>query len=102
MRIHAKKAQRDEAIHALAKHGMTRCAIARALGRNRKTVQSSLAADTVPQRPRQVRKASILRPYEPYLLERGRSGVHNGLKLWREIVALGYPGTRGNVSRFVA
>ena len=25
-----------------------------------------------------------------------------GLKRWREIVALGYPGTRGNVSRFVA
>jgi transposase len=101
-RTQAKKAQRYEAIHALAKQGMTRCAIARALGLKRKTVQSYLATDTVPQRPRQVRKASILRPYEPYLLERWRSGVHNGLKLWREIVALGYPGTRGNVSRFVA
>jgi transposase len=101
-RTHAKKAQRHEAIHALAQRGMARCAIARALGLNRKTVQSYLAADTVPQRPRHVRKASILRPYEPYLLERWRSGVHTGLKLWREIVALGYPGGRGNVSRWVA
>ncbi len=49
-----------------------------------------------------MRKASILRPYETDLLERWRAGVHNGLKLWRESVALGYPGTRGNVSRWVA
>lgn len=71
-------------------------------GMNRKTVQTYLAADALPQRPRQARKASILRPYESYLLERWRLGVHNGLKLWREIVSLGYPGTRGNVSRWVA
>jgi transposase len=101
-RTQAKKAERYEAIHALAQQGMTRRAIARALGLNRKTVQSYLAADAAPLRPPQVRKASILRPYEPYLLERWRSGVRNGLKLWREIGALGYPGTRGNVSRFVA
>jgi transposase len=98
----AKRAERYEAIHALAQQGMTRRAIARARGLNRKTVQTYLAADAVPQRPRQVRKASILRPYELYLLERWRSGVHNGLKLWREIVPLGYPGGRGNVSRWVA
>lgn len=101
-RSQAKRAQRYEAIHTLARQGMTRRAIARALGLNRKTVQTYLAADAAPRRPRQVRKASILRPYESYLLERWRAGVHNGLKLWREIVALGYPGTRGNVSRFVA
>ncbi len=101
-RTHAKRTQRYEAIHALAQPGMTRRAIARALGLNRKTVQTYLAADAAPQRPRQVRKASILRPDEPYVLERWRAGVHNGLKLWRAIVALGYPGTRGNVSRLVA
>ncbi|HEV2459572.1 MAG TPA: ISL3 family transposase [Ktedonobacterales bacterium] len=101
-RSHAKRTERYEAIQALARQGLTRRAIARALGLNRKTVQSYLAADTAPQRPRQVRTASILRPYESYLLERWGSGVHNGLQLWREIVALGYPGTRGNVSRWVA
>jgi len=102
VRTQAKRTERYEAIHALAQQGMTRRAIARALGLNRKTVQTYLAADAAPQRPRQVRKASILRPYESYVLERWRAGVHNGLKLWREIVALGYAGTRGNVSRFVA
>jgi hypothetical protein len=66
---------------------MTQCAMARAL-------RHPLLG--------QVRTASILRPYEPYLLERWRSGVHTGLKRWRAIVALGYAGTRGNGSRFVA
>lgn len=102
VRTQAQRAQRYEAIHVLVQQGMTRRAIARALGCNRKTVQAYLEADAVPQRPPHVRRASILRPYEPYLLERWQAGVHNGLQLWREIVALGYPGTRGNVSRFVA
>ncbi len=69
-RTQAQRVERYEAIHALVRQGMTRRAIARVLGCNRKTIQAYLAANGVPQKPPQVRKASILRPYEPYLLER--------------------------------
>ena len=101
-RTSAKTTARFDTIRALAAKGLSRRAIARVLGLNRKTVQRYLAAATAPARPRSQRRASMLTPYEPYLLERWRHGEHNGLGLWREIVALGYPGTRGNVARFVA
>jgi transposase len=101
-RASAKTTARFDAIGALAAKGLSRRAIARVLGLNRKTVQRYLAAATAPTRPRSQRRTSIMTPYEPYLLERWRQGEHNGLGLWREIVPLGYPGTRGNVARFVA
>ncbi|CCF83921.1 transposase [Nitrolancea hollandica] len=46
-------------------------------------------------------RPSSLTPYAGYLLERWRQGERNARALWREIVALGYPGTHRNVSRFV-
>lgn len=94
--------ERHAAVHAMATEGMSQLSIGRALGIHRHTVQRYLSCDTVPLRPRYTHKTSILAPYEPYLLKRWRQGYRNGLGLWREIVALGYPGTRGNVSRFVA
>ncbi len=94
--------ERYEVVHAMAAKGMSQLAIGRALGIHRHTVQNYLSSDTVPLRPRYTHKTSILAPYEPYLRKRWRQGYRNGLGLWREIAALGYPGARGNVSRFVA
>lgn len=102
VRTQAKTTARYEAIAAAASTGMSKRTIAHVLGLNRKTVQRYLAAGTVPARPRHQRQARILTPYEPYLLARWRQGDHNGVGLWREVVALGYPGQRANVARFVA
>lgn len=86
-------------IHALASHGMRKSAIARVLGVHRHTVQKYLALDVPPQRRHHSRKTSILAPYENYLLERWGHGCRNARQLWREITALGYPGSYRNVAR---
>jgi transposase len=101
-RTKAKARTRHEAVHAMAAKGMSGLAIARSLGIHRHTVATYLASDTPPERPRFTHQASILAPYEAYLLERWRQGYRNGVGLWREIEEMGYPGGRGNISRFVA
>jgi transposase len=98
----AKTAQCYATIQAMKASGLSQRAIARALGSHRDTVRRYVAAATVPERPRRGRRPGILTPYEGYLRERWRQGERNGMALWREIVALGYPGKRGNVARLVA
>jgi len=99
--VQAKIRHRYEAIHALAAQGLSGQAIADALGLNPQTVARNLRLPACPQRARHPRKTNILDPYEPYLRERSQQGYCNGLGLWREIVALGYPGTSRNVSRLL-
>jgi transposase len=87
------------AIHAAAARGLSKSAIARALGVHRHTVQKYLALDAAPERRHANRTTSILAPYEAYLLERWHQGCHDARALWREIAALGYPGSYGPVVR---
>jgi len=86
-------------IHHLASMGMSRSAIARALGVHRHTVQKYLAHESAPERRHYTRKTSILAGYEGYILTQWRSGRRNAMQLWREIVAQGYAGSYRNVSR---
>jgi transposase len=99
--VHAQIRHRYEAMHALAAQGLSRQAIADALGLNRQTVVRNLRLPTCPQRARHPRRANILDPYEPYLRARWQQGERNGLGLWREILARGSPGTSRNVSRLL-
>ena len=87
------------AVHAAAARGLSKSAIARALGFHRHTVQKYLALDAAPERHHANRTVSILAPYEGYLLERWRQGCRDARALWREIAALGYPGSYGPVVR---
>jgi transposase len=91
--------ERFERIHALAARGLTKSAIARALGLHRHTVQKYLALGAAPERRHVTRKTSILAPYAGYILERWRQGSRNARQLWREIAAQGYPGSYQNVAR---
>jgi transposase len=99
--VQAKIRHRYEAIHALAAQGLSGQAIADALDLNPQTVARNLRLPTCPQRMRHPRRANILDPYEPYLRERWQQGERNGLGLWREVKARGYPGTSRNVSRLL-
>ncbi len=83
---------RFESAHTLASEGMSKSAIARALGLHRHTVQKYLTLDASPQRRHYTRKTSILAPYESCILERWEHGYHNAMGLWRELVGMGYAG----------
>lgn len=100
-RTRQKTVQRSELVHSLAQQGMSISAIARVSGMHRQTVGRYLRASSVPERSRHHGRASILAPYEGYILERCKQGYWNAMGLWREIVALGYPGKYKNVGRLV-
>jgi transposase len=100
-RTRQKAVQRSDLVHSLAQQGMSVSAISRATGLHRQTVGRYLRAETAPERPRHHGKASILAPYQSYILERCKQGFWNAMGIWREIVALGYPGKYKNVGRLV-
>jgi transposase len=91
--------ERFTQIHALAAAGLSKEAIAKRLGLNRKTVYKYLALRAPPERRHGWRQGSALAPYEGYLLRRWAEGCHNTRQLWREIQAQGYPGAYQNVVR---
>jgi transposase len=76
--------------------------LARELKLNWKTVRKYAQADQCPERPLRPRRPRLLTPYEPYLLQRWAEGCHNGVRLYREIAAQGFSGSRIHVARFVA
>jgi len=94
--------ERFEQIHALAGEGLSKNAIARRLGLNRKTVYTYLALTAPPERRHASRQESALAPYEEYLLRRWKQGCRNGRELWWEIQAQGYIGAYQNVARIMA
>jgi transposase len=76
--------------------------LARELKLNWKTVRKYAQADQCPERPLWPRRPRLLTPYEPHLLQRWGEGCHNGVRLYREIAAQGFSGSRIHVARFVA
>ena len=100
-RVQTTVTQRYEMIQALHATGMSQRAIARTLGLSRGTVQRSIRAETAPVRARRASRKGILAPYEAYIRQRWQEGERNGMALWREIVAQGYPGASNNVSRLM-
>jgi transposase len=76
--------------------------LAHELKLNWKTVRKYAQADQCPERPLRPRRPRLLTPYEPYLLQRWAEGCHNGVRLYREIAAQGFSGSRIHVARFVA
>ena len=94
--------QRYEAVRALYLQGMTLSEIARRFQMGRMTVQKFAYAETYPDTAPYRVKAGMLHPYEAYLRERWQQGCRNGAQLYREIVGMGYPGKRQQVTRLVA
>jgi transposase len=76
--------------------------LARELKLHWKTVRKYAQADQCPERPLRPRRPRLLTPYELYLLQRWAEGCHNGVRLYREIAAQGFGGSRIHVARFVA
>jgi transposase len=74
--------------------------MARQPQRSRTTVIRSLRTDAFPERA-QSQRVSLLDPSVASRHKRWEAGCHNGVQLWREMHALGFPGTRRMVSNWV-
>jgi transposase len=98
----SKRMQRYEAVRELYLQETTLSEIARRFQMGRMTVQKFAYAQTYPETASYRAKAGMLHPYETYLRERWQQGCRNGAQLYREVVAMGYPGKRKQVARLVA
>jgi transposase len=96
----ARRFARYQEVRALHAQSVSTRHIARQLQMSRTTVIRYLRTATFPERG-QSRRVSQLDPYVAYLQKRWDAGCHNGVQLWREIHALGFPGTRRMVSNWV-
>ena len=85
-----RNAQFDEAA-ALKAQGHSYQHIAKIMGAGRKTVERWLRQGHAPVWTPSPR-SSIVAPYAAYLNKRQAEGCRNASQLWREIVALGFPG----------
>jgi hypothetical protein len=72
------------------------------MGLARATVRKFARAETFPFRLPHGPGPSILDPYIPYLERRLAEGCENGLALWRELRARGFPGGNKQVHRWLA
>jgi transposase len=92
---------RYQQIMALRAQGLTSPAIASRLGMKERTVRDWLQRGTA-RGGRQRRKyQSDFDSYAPYVLKCWQEGQRNGMQIWREIAAQGYPGSSRMVYRFL-
>jgi transposase len=99
---HAAQLARYEAIRRLRAAGADIAHIARAVGVSRETVYRYLRLPGPPARMRLPVRRAVLDPYLPYLERRWAEGCRNGMRLWREIRALGFAHAYSTVARFAA
>lgn len=89
-----------EAVSAAYNRGLTKSAIAREYGIDRRTVRKYLRMSEPPQRaPR--RRRSALDAFREYLKQRWAEGCHNASQLCRELRLRGYGGQRSRVKEYV-
>jgi transposase len=97
----AERDARYQQATRLREQGRSIKEIACQLGISERTVrhwfEQGVAPDVRPRRKQQ----SAFDPYAPYVLKRWQDGEHNGTRLWKEIAAQGYPGSRRMVYRFL-
>ncbi len=98
----ARRQTRYDQVHLLVQQGMSLRAIAEHLHLSRGTVRKYARASTTPTPQPRVKRASLLDPYKPYLLERWNAGCPVGAELLREIEACGYQGGRSIALDFIA
>lgn len=100
----AGRCQREERyahVRVLAAQGLSQLQIAQRLHMGRRHIATNRAADVYPERAPHRRKPSQLLPYVPHLARRWAEGCTDGMQLWKEIQAQGYPGSRRMVAQWV-
>jgi len=69
---------------------------------DRRTVQHFVRAEQFPELAARPRRASVVDPYVPWILQRWRDGCHNAAQIYREMKGQGYGGGRSQVLRYIA
>ncbi|MDQ6661755.1 MAG: ISL3 family transposase [Chloroflexota bacterium] len=89
-----RRRHRYRQVHELHSQGMDIKAIGKQLKLSHMTVYRYLRLDTDPVPVQRRPRPSMVDPFVPYLRQRWEGGCRNGGQLWRELQALGYPGSR--------
>ena len=92
----ARRQARFEEAARLHAAGASTSDIARRLGADRKTLRRWLRAGAVSSW-RRPRRGGLLDPHRAYLERRWAEGCRNAARLWRELLALGFPGRPATV-----
>jgi transposase len=98
---HADRERRFQQVKAAHARGLSLVQIARETGLSIKTVRLWVRVDTLPPERRGGRRGGKVTPYGPYLLRRLAEGCTNQRRLWQEITAQGFVGTRSLVSKWI-
>ncbi len=93
---------RYEEVAELHRQGYSKMAISRELALSIETVRRWLRADRFPERKPPSGRRNKVAEFATYLNERWKAGCHNSTKLFTEIRARGYKGSRQMVTLYVA
>ena len=93
---------RYEGVAELHRQGYSKMAISRELAISIKTVRRWLRTDQFPERKPPSGRRNKVVDFATYLNERWKAGCHNSTKLFTEIRARGYKGSRQMVTLYVA
>jgi transposase len=91
---HRQRVSLHKRIWKLYREGYHKEQIAQVVGVSSRSVYRALEQETPPPPRRRSRSSSIVDPYLSYLASRWNQGCHNVARLYEEIVAQGYTGTR--------
>jgi transposase len=98
---HAARTHRYAQVKTRFAQGQSLRQIAAACGLNTKTVRGWVRTETLPLDHRGYRGAGKIDPFIPYLQTRLAEGCTNQSRLWREIQAQGFTGTRSLVAKWI-
>jgi transposase len=98
----ARRVERYEQVRRLYEQGHSLRAIGRKMNLDRRTVRRFVEAECFPERAVRARRASVVDPYVPWILQRWKDGCHNAAQIYREIGDQGYRGGRSQVLRYIA
>jgi transposase len=98
---HAARVHRYEQVKTRCAQGQSLRQIAAACGLDTKTVRAWVRSETLPPEQRGYRGPAKINAYVPYLRTRLAEGCTNQARLWREIQACGFTGTRSLVAKWV-
>ncbi len=98
---YAERERRFRQVKEAQERGLRQHEIVVLTGLSRPTVRLCMAADILPPERRGYRMGGKVEPYGPYLQRRLADGCTNQTRLWQEITAQGFVGTRSLVSKWM-